>query len=374
MKGWHSEVLGTEGAEREAWKNRISSLPASDIFYAAEYLIAFERCPPCEARTNFGGDARLFVYGDEKDFIVHPFFKRDVQDLPFYATAPENQKPSYDIASPYGYAGPAACVSHPNLQQTLWRAFLDEFHTFCTEDGIVSEFVRLNPFLRNHEPLSNLGQDLRENGNVVYVDLTLSEEDLWRNLQKANRNAIARAKRQKVEVFRTTKSADVEEFFHLYNETMDRRGAKKMYYFPREFYKVLFDVLGESISLFVAKHEDRTANASLFIGEGGWIHYFLSGTRTQTRCPGSNNLLLYEALLWAKKEGYRTFNLGGGYREADSLFRFKSTFSRTATAFYTYRKVHDEVKYRALCATRESYDRSKGASPVQSDYFPSYRR
>jgi len=374
VKSWHSETLSTRGAEGEAWKARISALPASDIFYRAEYLTAFEQCPPCEARTNFGGDARLFVYGDEEDFVVHPFFKRDLQDLPFYVTASEHQKPAYDIASPYGYAGPVARVSHPHLLKGLWRNFLDCFHTFCVEDKIVAEFVRLNPFLRNHEPLSNLAGDVRESGKVVYVDLTVDKGDLWKNLQKANRNSIARSRRQKVEVSRTRKSSDLEEFFRLYNETMDRRRAKRMYYFPREFYAALFDMLGENVSLFVAKHEDRMVNASLFIGNRTSIHYFLSGTPTESRCPGSSNLLLYEAMLWAKNEGYETLNLGGGYSEADSLFRFKSTFSRTLASFYTYRKVHDEARYRALCEARDSYDRSTGRSPVESDYFPSYRR
>lgn len=369
---WHSELLSTKGAEKKAWKERIAALSPRDVFYTPEYLMVFEGCPAGETRTNFGGEACLFVYGDEDDFIVNPFFKRDLQDLPFYASA-QAQKPFYDIASPYGYAGPAARVTHRNLESALWKGFLDEFHKFCRENNIVSEFVRLNPFLRNHEPLGFTG-NVKESGAIVYIDLTASEDTLWKNFKKPNRNCITRARRENVEISRTKKKDDLEAFYDIYNKNMDRRKAKKMYYFPMEFYDLLFDLLKENVSLFVAKHGGEIISAALFIGEENFIHYYLSGTRPETRSLGSNNLLLYEAMLWAKGHGYKTLNLGGGYKAGDNLFRFKSTFSKTTTAFYTYRKVHDESMYHALCTARDSYAKSIGESLIESDYFPRYRR
>ena len=128
MKKWRSELLSTTGVEKKVWKEKVAVLSSHDVFYIPEYLMAFERCPAGEVKTNFGGEAHLFVYGDEEDFILHPFFKRDFEDLPFYASLPQKQKPSYDIASPYGYAGPAAWVTHPNVESSLWEGFLDEFH------------------------------------------------------------------------------------------------------------------------------------------------------------------------------------------------------------------------------------------------------
>lgn len=374
MKKWHSELLSTEGAEKKVWKEKLAVFSPHDVFYTPEYLMAFEQCPAGETKTNFGGKAHLFVYGDEDDFILHPFFKRDLEDLPFYAYVPQAQKPSYDVASPYGYAGPAARVTHPNVEGTLWKGFLDEFHKFCIENNVVSEFVRLNPFLKNNEPISNITDGVKETGTVVYVDLTVSEDVLWKNLKKSNRNCITRARHENVEISRTKKSEDVERFYKIYNESMDRRNAKKMYYFPREFYDSLFDSLKENVNLFVAKSEGEIISASLFIGEGDFIHYFLSGTSPETLSLGSNNLLLYEALLWAKGQGYKLFNLGGGYQAGDSLFRFKFTFSKTTATFYTYRKVHDEQKYQALCAARDKYDKSIGKNLIESDYFPKYRR
>jgi hypothetical protein len=374
MKKWRSKVLTTEGTEKEEWRDLMARLSPRDVFYMPEYLMVFEQCPPSETRANFGGKACLFVYGDEDDFIVHPFFIRELKDLPFYPYVAQTQKSVYDIASPYGYAGPAAQITHHNLESALWREFLDEFHKFCIENNIISEFVRLNPFLKNNEPLSRMTEGVQENGTVVYVDLMVDEETLWKNLEKSNRNSITRARREHVEICRTNKEEDLESFYKIYNETMDRRKAKKMYYFPREFYNLLFDLLGENANLFVAKVNDRVICASLFVGEENLVHYYLSGTSQEFRSVGANNLLLYEAILWARQQGYKIFNLGGGYKTGDSLFKFKSTFSKSTAKFYTYRKIHNEPRYNELCKAWENYNRLAGRELSESDFFPAYRR
>lgn len=376
MKKWFSQVFTRKGTEERVWEEKIA-VAQCDVFHSPEYMAAFEMCPPSEASTNFGGEACLFVFGDEDDFIVHPFFKRDLAKLPFHGFMLQSDTPLYDIASPYGYAGPMAHVTHPDLNESLWKRFLIEFHGFCMRNRIVTEFVRLHPFLKNHEPLSEAAEEVRKSGIVIYIDLTAGEDIIWKNMKKANRNSIARAKRENVEVYRTESSADIDEFAEMYNETMDRRNARKIYYFPREFYHLLFEKLGENVSLFLARHEGQIVSGSLFLSRGSYSHYFLSGTRQEAHSPGATNLLLYEAAIWAKKQGYTVFNLGGGYAVNDSLFRFKASFSEATADFFKYSKVHDESKYQELCEAIDKYDskhKPHGMLPAQSDYFPYYRR
>lgn len=88
------------------------------------------------------------------------------------------------------------------------------------------------------------------------------------------------------------------------------------------------------------------------------------------KCPGATNLLLFEAIKWAKKERFRIFDLGGGNRQGDSLYNFKTSFSKNVIDFYIYCKVQDEQKYKQLCDAKDQYD--KAITP--SEYFPYYRR
>jgi hypothetical protein len=376
MKKWFSQVLTRRGTEEKKWEEKIA-VAQSDVFHTPQYMAAFEMCPPSEASTNFGGEAFLFTFGNEDDFIVHPFFKRDLAKLPFYSLMPQGGSSLYDISSPYGYAGPIEHITHSDIQESLWKGFLTEFHDFCIRSNIVTEFVRLNPFLKNHEPLLKFADGVRKSGVVIYIDLTVGEDTIWKKMKKANRNSITRARREDVEISRTKSAEDINEFVRTYDETMERRNAKKIYYFPIEFYHLLFGMLKENVSLFVARHEGKIVSGSLFVGKGSFIHYFLSGTRLEGQSPGATNLLLYEAVMWAKKQGYRVFDLGGGYSLNDSLFQFKASFSKTTADFFTYRKVHDESKYRILCEATDKYHREHKLSevlPAQSDYFPYYRR
>jgi lipid II:glycine glycyltransferase (peptidoglycan interpeptide bridge formation enzyme) len=87
-----------------------------------------------------------------------------------------------------------------------------------------------------------------------------------------------------------------------------------------------------------------------------------------------NNLLLYEVIQFAKEKGCKIFNLGGGYEQNDSLFRFKSSFSSSFTDFFTFTKIHDSRIYKILCQTRDRFDYLNNNEIKRTGYFPEYRR
>ena len=353
--------------EKAVWENK-AAIAFSDIFHSQSYIQAFESQCKC---SSFGGEACYFVFGNETNFILYPMLKRNLCELPFYKDLGADSL--YDIASPYGFAGPIAHVEEKNLEKELWEAFSKELHYYCINNNVVSEFARLNPYLKNHEPLLKLGDSgVRKAGVVLYVDLATSQELIWSNMKKANRNSINRALRENIVVGKTKSHGDLEKFIEIYNQTMDRRNAKEPYYFTRTFYFSLFDSLKENINLFTAKFHEEVVSAALFVGKGKLLHYFLSGTKVEAKCPGATNLLLYEAIKWAKNEGYDVFDLGGGYKQGDSLYSFKQSFCKTTADFYVYCRVHDAKKYQALCNAKDKYH--KQATRMQSEYFPYYRR
>ena len=72
-------------------------------------------------------------------------------------------------------------------------------------------------------------------------------------------------------------------------------------------------LLDDKISLFCARHKEQIIAAALFLHDGDVVHYFLGGSDSDYLALRPNNLLLYQAICWAKRQGYRLFNLGGGY-------------------------------------------------------------
>jgi serine/alanine adding enzyme len=361
---WHYDVLTTD--DQAQWHALVEAIPQHDIFFRPEYVIHFERLS--------GEVARLFFFGDEANYIVYPFFLRRINDLPFYQASPLDDETEYfDIVSPYGYSGPLACVRDQRCQRDLWEGYLSAFHGYCKETNIVCEFARLNPFVSNQQYLQELTGGVQATGQIVYVDLTGSEEALWQGLNRGNRSNINKAKRSGVRVDRCSDSDHVQRFYQLYVATMRRNHATGWYYFSPDFFADSFTFLGDKISLFCASYQGQTIAAASFLHDGDVVHYFLGGSDSNYLALRPNNLLMYQAICWAKRQGYRLFNLGGNYRPNDSLARFKAAFSKLSTTFYTYRMIHIPAIYHELCRGHAIYKLNMGRQCEDTDYFPKYR-
>lgn len=375
MKTFYSQILTTQESDIENWRGLATSHPRADIYFTPEFAMTFERSTGA-TRRDFGGEALLFFYGNQRNYIIYPFFKRPISELPFSELLALESKNWYDITSPYGYSGPLAYITEPGLEYHLWEEFLGELHNYCIENRIVAEFVRLHPYIQNHLTLQRFSNviNLRKRSEVVYIDLEQDESLIWKNMTKGHKSSISKARRSGVEIRSYSIEDQIDAFYQLYIATMKRNEAKGAYFFTREFFKDTFQLLSGNVKLYSARYKDRTIAASLFLFMGNLAHYYLSGSDLNYLSVCPNNLLLWEVIMWAKGQGCKIFNLGGGYGPNDSLFHFKSFFSTTTADFYTYSRVHNEPVYNKLCQSRERYAELNQENIVQSDYFPGYRR
>lgn len=355
---WQYKVLTSN--ERDEWGALVESIPRRDVFFTPEYIVPFEQLS--------GERAVLFHFGDTANYIIYPFFRRRINDLSFYQIAPLDGNTDYfDIVSPYGYSGPVAHITDDERTDDLWKGFLEAFHHYCVDNNIICEFARLNPFVRNHTYLKDFAEgDVQDSGEIIYVDLTGSEEDIWRGLNRGNRSNINKAKRNGVEICRGHDESRLRRFYELYAATMHRNHANDWYYFSPQFFRNGFDLLGHNISLFCALYEGEIIAAASFVHAGDVVHYFLGSSDSAYLDARPNNLLLYEAISWAHRQGYRYFNLGGGYGAEDGLTRFKLSFSKQTATFYTYRRVHQPALYVELSRRHASYI-------LNTQFFPTYR-
>ena len=374
MTAFYSEVLTTKGSDLTRWRDLAHEYQDGDIYFTPEYVMAFEATRGQTGR-DFGGEGQLFFYGNPESCVIYPFFKRSLAELPFYELFCAEAEQWFDVVSPYGYGGPLAHITEPEVAERLWRDFLKEFHDYCAQNSIVAEFGRLHPYIRNHLPLQNLPDiNVRRTASVVCIDLEQDESLLRKNMTKGNRSSVSKARRMGVEIRCSVTKDELDAFYELYVDTMARNEAGEAYLFSRDFLDDICQLLGNSVRLFSACYEGQTIAASLFLFGGKLAHYYLSGSNANFLHLSPNNLLLYEAILWAQGQGYKMFDLGGGIHPGDSLFHFKASFSKKTADFYTYSRTHNEPVYRALCEARERYDGMSQDELMQSDYFPAYRR
>jgi hypothetical protein len=351
-------LVGLRPEEFRRWEDLCQNIPHADVYFLPQYAQIYER--------KGDGTAHCFVYCSADGMVLYPFLLRRVNDLALFHDVEE----CWDITTPYGYGGPLySSIDEASLPQ-LVRGFLENFHTYCREQRIVSEFARLHPLLDNHRILPRPNKVLHH--ETVWMDLEQSDEQLWKGLRQNHRRNIRKAITAGVDILLNMEFTYLKEFYSLYIETMRRNQAAPYYFFPYSFFEDTVGLLGEHVSLFVALHDGKIISASLFTVYGDFIQYHFSGTNAIGLHLGAFPLLVYEAAKWAREQGAKFFHLGGGLQQDDSLFMFKSGFSNKRAPFYTYRRIHDSVFYQQLVQKKLEDERLSRAE-VDKEFFPRYR-
>lgn len=355
------KILSLENSDE--WKDTVDRLPFKDAFVSAEFASM--------SQDYYHNQPVLFLYKEKQNFIAYFFIKRKINDLPFIANG-ILKKDYFDIVSPE-YGGPMGYFKEGVDKKDILKNFYKAFDIFCRENNIVSEFCRLNPFNPVLYNIVSL-RDAQKNREVVYIDLTQSKDQIWQNFKKRAKYSVKKARKNGVKIKQEKSEEFINKMYEIYTHTMHRNQAKKEYFHSNDFFKLLIERLKDKVELFVADYNGKMISSSIFLTHGDICHYFFSGTDENyfNLCP--NNLLLNEAIWWAKDRGFKIFHFGGGYRPNDSLFNFKISFASTTANFYIYSKIHNQQIYKLLVDAKNKYTKLNKESDSCPDFFPSYRR
>ncbi|MGD8239947.1 MAG: GNAT family N-acetyltransferase [Armatimonadota bacterium] len=348
----------------DAWRGLLEQMPPErrDVYLAPEYALIWERAGD--------GVATAFVYGEPPDFILHVFLQRPLRDLPFVpAGSPAAE--AFDIITPYGYGGPIASSDHAQRPDFV-AGFFEAFGGHCAKAGIVSEFCRLHPVLRNDE-LARECVEVAHRWDTVVVPLDADDEGLLAQMSSHHRRNVRKAHRAGAAFFAPRVESATTDFHRVYLDTMRRRQARRDYHFSREFFADTLRLLGRRAWLLEARIGGRLAAGALAMQWGPYAHYHFGCTAAEALSSGTMHAVLHELARRAAAGGCRLLHLGGGTAPDDGLFRFKAGFSPERRPFCTYQRVFMPDRYEHLCELRSEYLGTDGADADPS-FFPAYRQ
>lgn len=339
------------------WDEVVKSFKEHDIYYFSGYTKAFQ--------IHGDGEPIMFYYENGKFRAMNVVFKRDIgEDKNFLGRIPRNT--FFDIRTSYGYGG---FLIEGEMPEDDWHQFDDEYKSACREMGLVCEFVRFHPVLKNVEKIGAI-YDVTTLGPTITMKLQ-SQVQIWESLSNKNRNVIRKAQKSGVQIFWGRDPALIDRFITLYNETMDNDNAEEYYYFLKDFYYSILSDLKYNSLIFYAEYEGKLIAMAIILFTNQQMHYHLSASDRKYQHVAPNNLLLYEAACWGCENGYKTFHLGGGLGgKEDSLFSFKKAFNKKSdTMFAIGKKIFDQEKYNELVEIA----RVNGFLNIDESYFPRYR-
>lgn len=338
---------GSSIADRARWEQLHAAWADREVFAHPAYVALFagprDRTLAAFAATPHG-------------WILYPFIMREL--------APGLT----DITSPYGYGGPF-CIGDA---ATHAAAYWDMFAAWAATQGVVSEFIRFSLF--EDDLLPYPGEREPKLVNVVR-SLAPTEQEIWNDFDHKVRKNVNKARRTGVTVEVDPGGARIDDFLAIYESTMERREARRGYYFPRAFFESIGTGLpGQFVYLHALLH-GRVVSTELALVSAHNVYSFLGGTYQAAFDQRPNDLLKHELILWAKRAGKRRFVLGGGYAADDGIFRYKKAFAPTGLVpFHVGRRVLAAAQYDRLVRERTTAARAiePGWEP-DPGFFPAYR-
>lgn len=275
----------------------------------------------------------------------------------------------YDATSVYGYAGPIANKPIDQLSKNLIIFFKKNLLDFFIENNIISVFSRLHPIFKQSNLFEKFGTVIDLNKTIA-LDLTLSPQEQRKDYRKSNKSEINQLKKKKgYTVTEATKEFQIEEFVSIYHENMSRVNAKDYYFFNLKYFKSLLNNPCFNCKLLVAIKDDKITAGAIFTITKSIMQYHLAGTREEYFRDTPMKLILDEARLIGNEMGLQYLHLGGGVggSDEDSLFRFKSGFSKNFFQFSVWNLIVDKEEYDKLVLER------KVKKEDYPNFFPLYR-
>jgi hypothetical protein len=347
---WSAMLVDPEDAE---WVELISRVN-TDVYHTPEYLRL------CEIEED--GEIKLLMIKRNGRVVGLPLFIRTLCDS-------GNGK---DAASPYGY--PSVIGDVCDTQE--WVSVISEMMNFFAEHEFVSVFLRFHPLLTTNEcieAISGFGKVIYH-GETVYQNIDVDEEVIWADTRPRFRSEINKLRKNGWR-YVSDDWTYIDSFCENYTMTMRRVNASRRYYFSSQYFDWLKEMQKTgSVSLHtLLDREGVPATSGLFFRRGGIVQYHLGGTNDLFIKDAPAKLLFHEVRLWYRCQDAHIIHYGGGFGgQNDTLFQFKSGFSKNRAKYFTGQFIIDKNKYCDLVNQRIELLEAKGQVLIKN-YFPEYR-
>lgn len=344
-----------DSRDRAAWLELWNSWPNREVMAHPDYVRLFAR--PSD-------HVIAAVLRSDEGGILYPFIVRPLAVEPWGAAAGQ----ACDLTTAYGYGGPFAW----NVTEEETRAFWTEFDDWARNQGAITSFDRLSLF---PEQILSFNGDVETKGSNIVRRLDLPEADIWSDYAHKVRQNVNHARRLGLAVQPDASGERLDEFMEIYVSTMTRRNASPAYFHPRSFFESIIRDLPGRFSFFHLSSKGKAISSELVLFSENSGYSFLGGSLKEAFDLRANDLLKHEIITACRNAGKKTFVLGGGYRGADGIFKFKKSFAPNGeVAFRVGKRTYDAALSLKLADQRRSWEADRGIDwTPDPQYFPVYR-
>lgn len=199
-------------------------------------------------------------------------------------------------------------------------------------------FIKMEPNIQKSDALINL---MKSNSarpgktlftpSTFWIDLTPSEEELMKSFSSKTRYNIRVAERNGVSVREDNSDAAFEKYLELTRETITRQG---FYAHTEKYHRLMWSILKKAgiAHLFVAKYKGEIITTWILFKWHDFLYYPYGASTEKHKNVMANNLMMWEAIKFGKKQGLTTFDLWGR-EEGKGFTKFKEGYNPKVIEF-----------------------------------------
>jgi CelD/BcsL family acetyltransferase involved in cellulose biosynthesis len=155
------------------------------------------------------------------------------------------------------------------------------------------------------------------------VPLNRSLDAIWSAVRKPVQRQVKKAQKLGVQVRVAQHPDDMATYYRLHVQTRTRKHGMPVQ--PQHFFADLWETFAPSgtLRVLLAEHEGTVIAGMVLFASGTIVRYAYGASDARFLHLAPNNLLMWEAIAWASRQGYRTLDMGRTARDNGGLMEFK---------------------------------------------------
>jgi len=236
---------------------------------------------------------------------------------------------------------------------------MGNYEKFMSKKALYTEVRNLWDTERYNKIFSSLNYKFIEHLNI-HIDLSIPEDQLWKNLNSKRRNEIRKAYRNNVK-FRVGNSiSELKESYNILKEVYQRAKLPLPLF---QFWAIIYGGLNRHSKLhnFLAVKDGKIIGCMLALSYKDTIYDYYAGAYSSYYKFHPNDLLPWEVFKWGIKNHYKLFDFGGAGKPGEKygVRDYKKKFGGVFVNFGRYYKVHNPMTYRVAIFSYKFLQRLK---------------
>jgi len=308
--------------DQQTWDAVVEQSTNSTLFHTWKWLKIAEKYSSIK-KAGIQSKAKLYpIILIEKDNPVgiYPFFLFKPVGLNFCYSPPPGTSTLY-----LGPLFPDINSMKQEKKQIFLLEMQKEMDRFIKKD-LKSNYIQINtaPGFEDCRSFKWGGYKV-EPLFTYHIDLNEGTDTILKSFNRSLRYYIEKAKKEGI----TVAQGDKEDAFYIYDLLKERNRIKSSKEFVGSVYDTFFP---DHMKIFIAKIGSERLSGIMTIIHKDMVSFWVGSPKYSYKGISPNELVLWESIRWAGKQGYKTFEIVGA--DDYSLFPFKRKFNGKIIPYY----------------------------------------